>query len=779
MSIPALPSAPPASMLDLNEVLARLGLSEYLPVLLENGFHNWETVVDITEEDLTALNFKLGHRRALQREIATHRGVPLSLSLDPEVLTVETTSLSTSALETLARQTSTPPPREKRRYRRHPRPDANAPRKPKTAYVNFADQLRLDPQINQLSFVNIAREVGRKWQELPSEQKRVWESNAARAMQEFEAQMDEYKKTDSWRRYQVYLNDFKSQHAQPQSHSSAAKRPNTNRSTTDSSNNTRVISNGSPSSSDSPLPATSQSELGIEAEACHNALTLAFSELVTLRGEILNAGTRPYDARHLPSEELVKRAMYAFVRGTGSLLFMWTREQVDELVDKIYRPRPGVDVDAMTLAECFTLAAMGAHYDMDCFPDRIRKVLYASGTLHFHEQTARHDYFRTMRLLLSMSFYALLEKYMSARYLIAAGLQIARWRCPPAVSSGLCYNENWRKITRSLVFMDCWLSYTLGYTSEASSSDIKQAASSTAFLQVMTTDELIHTQTSKIAVIAAEVARTLSSPELATRDNISLLTQKLERWRSEVPPMLQIPSLTSGQASSVDVYERRAILMLHIMYLGALVLLYRQLMVGTAERLLTDGAAWNTDIPEEEARKYCSECAVAAQQMARILDLIACDGTLTKRCWLVIYWSFTASLVLLFSATSKMLGGQTEGVEADLGYAKGCMDKLEPCRGYEPLAARYLDIVWPLYDRLRDKHQRMVGRSKTSIFALLQADPALLSPPIAVSAEEMGPICEKLSVLLTDPFGRKQVANDGSMRRSLNADGSYSVFWWK
>ena len=144
------------------------------------------------------------------------------------------------------------------------------------------------------------------------------------------------------------------------------------------------------------------------------------------------------------------------------------------------------------------------------------------------------------------------------------------------------------------------------------------------------------------------------------------------------------------------------------------------------------------------------------------------------------YWSFTACIVLLFSATSKMLDGQPESVEGDLVYAKGCMDMLEPCRMFEPVAARYLDTLWPLYDTLRDKYQRMVGRSKTSIFALLQADPALLSPPTAVSKDEMGPICEKLALLLTDPFGRKQNhRNDGSMRRVLNADGSCSVFWWK
>lgn len=131
MTIPS-PSHRPSTP-ELSAVLERLGLTSYFQVLTENGFRNWETVLDITEEDLTALNFKLGHRRALQREIATFRGVPSTLALEPDSSVPDQTTLSTSALECLARQTSTPPPREKRRYRRHPRPDGNAPKKPKTA----------------------------------------------------------------------------------------------------------------------------------------------------------------------------------------------------------------------------------------------------------------------------------------------------------------------------------------------------------------------------------------------------------------------------------------------------------------------------------------------------------------------------------------------------------------------------------------------------------------------------------------------------------------------
>lgn len=360
-----------------------------------------------------------------------------------------------------------------------------------------------------LSFVDIAREVGRRWQQLPPEQKRIWESHAARTMQEYEARMDDYKKTENWRKYQAYLIDFKGQ----QQFGKASSRPSQSRTATSSSNSytpMRDYSRASPSaSSESPTSLTSSAiSLGAEAEICHNALTLAFSELVSLRGEILGQSVRPYDAQHLPPEGLVKKAMYAFVQGTGSLIYMWTYIQVDEILDRIYRPQK--PVDAMTLAECFTVAAMGAHYDLDCFPDRIRRVLYASGTLCFNEQTARFDYLRTMRLLLATAFYALLEKHMSARHvigtfhvlvanflhysdlLLVAGLQIARWKCPGMVhpaSESTTDTTTWQRLFRSLIFMDCWLSYTLGYTSEVTPQDIT-VCSGSIYMALMTITDL-------------------------------------------------------------------------------------------------------------------------------------------------------------------------------------------------------------------------------------------------------------------------------------------------
>jgi len=48
---------------ELKERLARLGLAQYSEVFVTEGFDSWETVLDITESDLSHLNVKLGHRR--------------------------------------------------------------------------------------------------------------------------------------------------------------------------------------------------------------------------------------------------------------------------------------------------------------------------------------------------------------------------------------------------------------------------------------------------------------------------------------------------------------------------------------------------------------------------------------------------------------------------------------------------------------------------------------------------------------------------------------------
>lgn len=165
-------------MMILEAKLKSLGLSQYAPILHENGFEDWSTVLDITEEDLDSLGFKRGHRRLLQKEIANTRGFNSPPPTDAIRFSVPSTPGANvvTTVESFGKRT-------KRRYRWHPRTDPNAPKKPKTAYVNFADHLRSDNSVASLSFVDIAREVGRRWQSLDPTIKQDWENKAAQVYQ--------------------------------------------------------------------------------------------------------------------------------------------------------------------------------------------------------------------------------------------------------------------------------------------------------------------------------------------------------------------------------------------------------------------------------------------------------------------------------------------------------------------------------------------------------------------------------------------------------------------
>ncbi|KAF2234141.1 hypothetical protein EV356DRAFT_502790, partial [Viridothelium virens] len=186
--------------MSLDTILAELNLSQYLQILLDNGFDTWDVVQDITEEDLRQLGFKLGHRRILQRAIAespicdsnSRSSTPLSRG----------SYISHSPKSSVGSIT-------KRRYRRHPRADPHAPKRPKTAYVMFADHLRTDPVISSLSFIEISRVVGMRWQAMPREEKFLWDIRAARAMQFYTETMQQYRRTDTFREHQRYLEEFR------------------------------------------------------------------------------------------------------------------------------------------------------------------------------------------------------------------------------------------------------------------------------------------------------------------------------------------------------------------------------------------------------------------------------------------------------------------------------------------------------------------------------------------------------------------------------------------
>jgi hypothetical protein len=66
-----------------------------------------------------------------------------------------------------------------------------------------------------LSFTEIAKIVGERWQVLPAGAREVCERQANAAKEKYYSELAEYKKTPKYDSYQKYLEDFKIKHATP------------------------------------------------------------------------------------------------------------------------------------------------------------------------------------------------------------------------------------------------------------------------------------------------------------------------------------------------------------------------------------------------------------------------------------------------------------------------------------------------------------------------------------------------------------------------------------
>jgi len=518
----------------LSEVLERLQLSQYLQVLNDNGFTTWETVLDITEEDLQELDFKLGHRRLLQREIATFRGHASYLALrsestegqSPQKETPTESTCSDQVLPSGEPQQRLVERREKRKYRWHPRPDENAPKRPKTAYVNFSDHLRNDPSISSLSFVEIAREVGRRWQGLDPDEKHKWEREAAHAMQKWEEQMEAYKRTSAYQMYQNYLEQFKKTPGKATRQRGVASQAQESRSTTQT-----LDFHGSPNSARSASETTSPgyySSPGRSDEVEH-ALEKAMAEINLVKQSYCDIET--YSPANPPPEERAGTGVSYFVLGTKSLIHTWRLEQVDEVLGRVYSR--GAKPDHMSVAEVCATGSVGLLFTAERNPLPDMRVFYASAITNV-DVLAEPDSLRVARLLLNMAVCAIIEKQMVARYMVVAGLKLARWKYPQ-LSPRDKTRGDWQGVYRSLIFVDCWLAYTLGLPPERTPADVDNALVAPG--TEVNLDVRIQHHATTVALLAADISHVISAGSLLSAHDIKLYADKLDSWQ---PPLFHV-----------------------------------------------------------------------------------------------------------------------------------------------------------------------------------------------------------------------------------------------
>ncbi|ORX90605.1 HMG-box [Basidiobolus meristosporus CBS 931.73] len=222
--------------MEVGDFLKKCKLEQYYSTFVSEGFDQLNSLLEITENDLVAMDVKRGHRRLLQREIASMRAFNHSqafgLSLipnDESFLSISDTVSTSPVISRMLTPGALSPhsltiqghrqislntgqysnPAGKRRYRRHPKPDKNAPEKPASAYVMFSNKVRAEYKNQNMTFTEIAKIVGDRWKAISREEKEQVELSATQAREGYYEALRSYKETDEYKEYQMYLAEFR------------------------------------------------------------------------------------------------------------------------------------------------------------------------------------------------------------------------------------------------------------------------------------------------------------------------------------------------------------------------------------------------------------------------------------------------------------------------------------------------------------------------------------------------------------------------------------------
>ncbi|OCT52784.1 hypothetical protein CLCR_09732 [Cladophialophora carrionii] len=422
--------------------------------------------------------------------------------------------------------------------------------------------------------------------------------------------------------------------------------------------------------------------------------------------------TRLYTTNDLPPERLIHYGVTAYFNCSYTLFYIYEKHEMTDIINRVYRPRE--PVDKATLCELCALTAIGSHYDAANFDVSVMENLYHTAAVYLSDCIEAH-FLRGMRVILCLSMYSFMTKRISARYSLAMGLSIAR----QARLNGQMPTDLWvpyRKVYRSFVFMewyakpehialavdadlDSWLSSSLGYQPGITDEEIKFTSQPITEPQP-TIENDIQAQLSAVGLMMAKIvqdvynSRPMGIFSLARRHS-----QTLQAWKDSLPPTMKLAELKKEEGNVFIEPHRRSLILVHVMFFGAQMLLQRRLLVTMAQERMN--RRWTLDGSYEDGRVIEQQCIAAAEECVYLLDVLGYTRHMFRRCWLCIGHAFSACSVLLFDAALRLLYNQTDGVDEQLARSQECINMLEGCGEADRVAKAMLQIVLPLHQDLR------------------------------------------------------------------------------
>jgi hypothetical protein len=134
--------------------------------------------------------------------------------------------------------------------------------------------------------------------------------------------------------------------------------------------------------------------------------------------------------------------------------------------------------------------------------------------------------------------------------------------------------------------------------------------------------------------LAAYISLDLKDPNRSTFHQAKSFMNTLNQWHRTLPPSMQLSRLNLADPLAQSGQTRRALLQLHILFLGLFVEPFRLCLVDIRNIRLGDKASTSAEV---DTMEYVEKQSVlAARQCARVASLLQINQLVRSHCWVAV-----------------------------------------------------------------------------------------------------------------------------------------------
>jgi hypothetical protein len=123
-----------------------------------------------------------------------------------------------------------------------------------------------------------------------------------------------------------------------------------------------------------------------------------------------------------------------------------------------------------------------------------------------------------------------------------------------------------------------------------------------------------------IGLLMAGVLQEVYGSKLITFAVVGRCSETLNNWRRSLPPLMELSAITATETAEHVDKHRRSLFLIHAIYMGVRMLLYRPLLVAIAQCNIS--GKWVLDGSVEMGRHLQSEAVDVAKTCVRLLNLL-------------------------------------------------------------------------------------------------------------------------------------------------------------